>query len=125
MSQKINVPNEIGRLKKESIHPAINPNMMFIPVGAEISPYQKRKQGADGCNLVVTKPGVAHTYDTKTELAFSNHDFKVILVGERWTQLANRAIKVKDLEKTIISQPSIELSWAHGGSHGVTYPLLG
>ncbi len=111
---------------KEFFHAEIDPHMRFIPVGHGESPHQEREQWTDGCNLVALKPGVAVTYDRnpETELAFQNFGYKTIHANELLRQFADGSLKPTEVDNTIISIPSSELSRARGGSHCMTCPIL-
>lgn len=103
----------------------INPNMEFILSGNGESPYQEREQWTDGCNLVALSPGVALTYDRNpmTEEAFREAGYQIIHATDLLADIASGALNVKDIENTIVSLPSNELSRARGGSHCMTCPI--
>ncbi len=103
----------------------INPRMKFIFSGDGESPYQEREQWTDGCNLVALKPGVAITYDRnpKTEAAFKDYGYTIIHAYDLLAQFEAGTLKPEDVESTIITLPSSELSRARGGSHCMTCPI--
>ena len=103
----------------------IDGDVRFIESGKGESPYQEREQWTDGCNLVALKPGVALTYDRNpvTEEAFKDAGYTVIHANDLLKQLEDGTIKVEDIENTIITLPSNELSRARGGSHCMTCPI--
>ena len=110
---------------KDFIRAEINPKMKFILAGDGESPYQEREQWTDGCNLVALKPGVALTYDRnpKTEEAFIDYGYKIYPAKKLLEDLKKGLVKVEDIENTIITLPSNELSRARGGSHCMTCPI--
>lgn len=111
---------------KDFFHGEINSQMRFIFAGNGLSPFQEREQWTDGCNLVAVQPGVGLTYDRnpKTEIAFKEAGYAVITAEDLLKKIKQKKIVPAELQKTIITFPSGELSRARGGSHCMTCPIL-
>lgn len=104
------------------MHDEISPRIEFIWAGNGESPYQEREQWTDGCNLLTLRPGVALTYDRnpKTEKAFRNAGYNVLHANE----FLSMNVDAQNLQNTIITLPSSELSRARGGPHCMSCPVL-
>lgn len=111
---------------KDFVNAEISKDMNYIFSGDGESPYQEREQWTDSCNLVSMKPGVAIGYDRnlKTLNSFEKAGYKVIDADEVFKQSHSDTSFIKNLEKTIITIPSAELSRARGGSHCMTCPII-
>lgn len=98
----------------------------FIYSGNNEFPFDAREQWTDSCNLLALKEGVVLGYDRndKTVEAFKDAGFTVIHAHDLIPQLESGKIKVKDMENTLITMPSAELSRARGGFHCMSMPLL-
>ncbi len=110
---------------EEFLRAEINTNIKFVLSGNGESPYQEREQWTDGCNLVTIKPGVAVTYDRnpKTEEALVAAGYQILPALTFLKGVENQQVDPQNLEKTIITLPSNELSRARGGSHCMTMPV--
>ncbi len=98
----------------------------FIYSGNNEFPYDTREQWTDSCNLLALKEGVVLGYDRndKTLEAFKEAGFSIIHAHELVQQLENGEMDIKDIENTLITMPSAELSRARGGFHCMSMPLL-
>lgn len=110
---------------KDFIRTELNPKMKFILAGDGESPYQEREQWTDGCNLVALKEGVALTYDRNphTEEAFKDYGYKIVSAKKLLNDFKMGILRPEEVENTIITLPSNELSRARGGSHCMTCPI--
>ncbi|MFN3403339.1 MAG: arginine deiminase family protein [Cytophagaceae bacterium] len=98
----------------------------FISCGEGKSPFAEREQWTDACNLFVVKPGVAFAYDrnTKTNSWLKEFGYQVIPAEELVSKIISGVFNPTEINNTIISLPSSELSRARGGPHCMTMPLI-
>ena len=98
----------------------------FIYSGNNEFPFDAREQWTDSCNLLALKEGVVLGYDRndKTMEAFKDAGFSIIHAHELVDKLESGEVDVKDIENTLITMPSAELSRARGGFHCMSMPLL-
>ena len=98
----------------------------FIYSGNNEFPFDAREQWTDSCNLLALKEGVVLGYDRndKTMEAFKEAGFAVIHAHDLIPKLESGEITIKDMENTLITMPSAELSRARGGFHCMSMPLL-
>lgn len=98
----------------------------FIYSGNNEFPFDAREQWTDSCNLLALKEGVVLGYDRndKTMEAFKDAGFSIIHAHELVNKLENGEIDVAEIENTLITMPSAELSRARGGFHCMSMPLL-
>lgn len=98
----------------------------FIYSGNNEFPFDAREQWTDSCNLLALKEGVVLGYDRndKTMEAFKDAGFNIIHAHELVDKLENGELEVTEIENTLITMPSAELSRARGGFHCMSMPLL-
>lgn len=98
----------------------------FIYSGNNEFPFDAREQWTDSCNLLALKEGVVLGYDRndKTIEAFKEAGFSVIHVHDLLPKLESGELNPQEMENTLITMPSAELSRARGGFHCMSMPLL-
>src|SRR6218665_488615 len=100
--------------------------VQFIYSGNNEFPYDAREQWTDSCNLLALKEGVVLGYDRndKTVEAFREAGFDIIHAHDLVRKLETGEINVDEMENTLITMPSAELSRARGGFHCMSMPLM-
>lgn len=108
------------------MHAEISSQIEFIWTGNGESPYQEREQWTDGCNLLTIRPGIALTYDRNpfTERAFREKGYNVVHAKDFISDVKLNKVDPHQVQKTIITISSSELSRARGGPHCMSFPVL-
>ena len=102
-----------------------NKQAQFIACGEGVFPHDEREQWTDGCNLFCVKDGVAFAYDRniRTNAAFEKRGYRIVKAADIIKEF-KAGLKSEQVQKTIITIPSSELSRARGGPHCLTLPIL-
>ncbi len=97
------------------------PSMNFIACGGGISPFAQREQWTDGCNFVAAKSNVAYSYERNIRTLQSLRDNGFTIMNSK--HLLIEELSLEQLNNTIITLASAELSRARGGPHCMTFPI--
>ncbi len=97
----------------------------FVFAGNGKSPYDEREQWTSACNILTLRKGlvIAFERNTRTSDAFKALGYEVIKAKVLLEEIKAGTKNIHQLEKTIISLPSSELSRARGGPMGFTFAL--
>ena len=98
----------------------------FIYSGDGEFPFGQREQWTDSCNVLALKEGVVIGYDRndKTANGFAKAGMKIVPAAELLRLFDSGELHPDDVQDTLITLPSAELSRARGGSHCISFPVL-
>jgi arginine deiminase len=101
-------------------------DVKIIYSGNNVFPFDEREQWTDSCNLLALKNGVVVGYDRNEETfkAFEAKGFSIIKAKDLFEKFEKKELTPDDVENTLITLPSAELSRARGGAHCMSMPLL-